>query len=201
MSAVLNGMAVGASLIIAIGAQNAFVLSQGVRRNNIILIPLICSLCDIVLIMIGVAGMGSLVAANSSLKNYAAIAGALFLSWYGIQSIRSAVQVNEKGLEEQAVDKEGSIILITLGLTLLNPHVYLDTIVLMGSIGGQYDGAGKYLFGLGASISSIIWFFGLSLGGSMLAPFFRKKESWQILDGLVAVTMFMIAWMLVKDIV
>lgn len=200
MSAVLNGMTVGGSLIVAIGAQNAFVLSQGVKRNHILLIPVICIICDVLLIMLGVAGMGTLIASNESFKNYAAIGGALFLTWYGLGSLRSAYVGNDKGLEAVESEKGSSIVLVTLGLTLLNPHVYLDTVVLMGSIGGQYEGAGKYMFGLGASISSTIWFLALSFGGAMLAPFFKKKKSWQILDLLVAITMFLIAWMLVKDL-
>ncbi len=187
----------GGSLIVAIGAQNAFVLSQGVKKEHHILIPTICIICDMVLIMIGVAGVGTLIASNPDVKFYASWGGAIFLTWYGINSLKSAIKGSNEGLDTGNGGVGGNVILITLGLTLLNPHVYLDTIVLMGSISGQHEGTGRYVFGLGACLASIVWFFALSFCGTMLAPIFKKKKSWQILDFLIALTMFSIALMLV----
>lgn len=193
MTIFLQGLAVGAGLIIAIGAQNAFVLSQGIRRQNYLLVPLICSICDIGLIIIGVAGMGTLVANNHILKEVATWGGVVFLTWYGVKALVSAYNGVDGGLKTNGKVGRKKIVLTTLSLTLLNPHVYLDTVVLLGSISGQHQGSGRFLFGFGASVASLIWFFTLSVGGSALAPIFKKKRSWQVLDVFVALTMFTIA--------
>ncbi len=193
MTIFFQGLAVGAGLIIAIGAQNAFVLSQGIRKQNYLLVPLICSLLDIVLIIVGVAGMGTLVANNHVIKEVATWGGVAFLTWYGVKAVISAYKGVDGGLKTNGSVGRKKIILTTLSLTLLNPHVYLDTVVLLGSISGQHQGNGRVLFGLGASVASLIWFFTLSLGGSALAPIFKRKRSWQVLDVFVALTMFTVA--------
>lgn len=188
-----QGMGLGGGLIIAIGAQNAFVLSQGVRRNYPLQTALVCSLCDATLIFIGISGVGALVASNPQLAQLATWFGALFLFWYGSRSFRSALRGGS--LETNAEQKlsRRKLLLTTLALTLLNPHVYLDTVVLLGSISGQLADSERYMFGAGAISASILWFFSLSLGAGLLAPLFRKPIAWRYLDGFVCLTMWAIA--------
>ena len=189
----LKGFGVGAGLIVAIGAQNAFVLTQGIKREFWIIIPFICAMCDAVLITAGVSGMGQLVSENPQFSQYAAWGGAAFLFWYGAMALRSVFK--STALEESSIAKVTfkTAILTTLALTLLNPHVYIDTVLLMGSIGSQFMGDEKVLFAAGAITASFVWFFLLSVGGSLLKPLFQKPISWKALDGFVCVTMWSIA--------
>jgi len=192
----LQGFGISAGLIAAIGAQNAFVLSQSVRRNHHMMIALICSLCDAILITVGIAGVGTLVASRPFLMQLAAWGGAAFLFWYGTGALRSALRGGKLEDDAQTVSTLRSVIWATLAVTLLNPHVYLDTIVLMGSVSGQFAGSGRLWFGAGAMTASFIWFFSLSMGGQMLAPLFRRPLAWRVLDGLVCITMWGIAFSL-----
>ncbi|MBI9088316.1 MAG: amino acid transporter [Desulfobacterium sp.] len=192
-----KGFGVGAGLIIAIGAQNAFVLSQGIRRNHEIVIPLICSICDAILIILGICGVGSLVASNPGLAKATAWGGALFLFWYGFNALRSAMRPGSLETTHQVSGTLKATVIATLGLTLLNPHVYLDTMVLIGTIGSQFAGEERRLFAMGAILASFIWFFSLSMGGRVLAPLFQRPISWRILDSLVGITMWGIATSLV----
>lgn len=193
MFSFFQGMGIGGGLIIAIGAQNAFVLSQGVRRNHPLQTALVCSICDATLILIGVSGVGALVANNPQLAQLATWFGALFLFWYGSRSFRSALHGNSLATDTEGIRSRRQLLWATLALTLLNPHVYLDTIVLLGSISGQLADSERYLFGAGAMSSSILWFFSLSLGAGLLAPLFRKPLAWRCLDGFVCLTMWGIA--------
>ncbi len=197
MNVFFQGMAVGAGLIIAIGAQNVFVLTQGIRKQYHWLIAFICSMSDMLLIFIGAAGVGSYVAENHALQTAAAWLGAIFLSWYGGRALLCVSST--KALKEDKSTCCGLKIIIatTLALTFLNPHVYIDTILLLGSISGQYQLRDRWLFALGASVSSFLWFFSLSFGGALLAPIFQKSVSWKLLNGLVCVTMWAIAVQLV----
>lgn len=192
----LQGIGIGGGLIIAIGAQNAFVLSQGVRRNFPIQTAIVCSLCDAMLILLGVTGVGSLVATNPLLTQVATWLGALFLIWYGGRSFRSVMQGGSLDASAAVVPSRRKLLLATLALTLLNPHVYLDTIVLIGGFSGQLSQAERYLFGAGAMTASVIWFFSLSLGAGLLAPLFRRSLAWRFLDGFVCLTMWGIAFSL-----
>jgi L-lysine exporter family protein LysE/ArgO len=194
----LTGMGTGGGLIIAIGAQNAFVLSQGVRKNHIILIPLICALCDAVLVAIGVAGVGTYIASSQMLSQVAGIGGALFLFCYGIGSFRSAVKGQQLDTDQRGGTSLKAAVLTTLAVTLLNPHVYIDTILLLGSIASQFQNPGHLVFGAGAVTASFVWFFGLSLGSRLLAPFFKKQLSWRILDTLVGIIMWTVAISVLK---
>lgn len=189
-------MGIGAGLIIAIGAQNAFVLTQGIRRQHHWLIAGICSLSDMLLIFAGAAGVGRMVAAAPALQAGAAWAGALFLFWLGVKAFRGAF--GDKHLAERKDIPAGvrAAVLTTLALTFLNPHVYIDTLLLLGSIGGQYQTMDRLTFALGASASSFLWFFTLSIGGTLLAPVFQKSVAWRILDLVVCATMWSIAWQL-----
>lgn len=193
MVSFFQGMGTGAGLIIAIGAQNAFVLSQGVRREYNWLVALICIICDATLIFIGAAGVGTAVAANPLLREVAAWGGAAFLFYYGAQSLYSAL--NGAALQTYGGNYSSrmAVTIATLGVTLLNPHVYLDTVILLGSISGQHGAEGRYIFALGASFASFLWFSSLSIGGVLLSPFFKSRRAWQFLDLAVCATMWFIA--------
>lgn len=189
----------GGGLIVAIGAQNAFVLTQGVRRNHHLAVAALCILCDGLLIALGVTGVGTIVAANPTLAAIAAWGGAAFLSWYGFNAFLSAIRGGSLETEEESGKTLRHTLMLTLAVTLLNPHVYLDTVVLMGSISGQFATPDRYLFGLGAFVASTIWFLSLSLGGQMLAPMFKKDITWRILDIIVCLTMWIIAASLIRS--
>ncbi len=196
-----QGFGIGAGLIIAIGAQNAFVLSQGVKKQYRWTIPLICSFCDAVLILAGAAGVGAFIVANPHIATYAAKGGAIFLFWYGTKALISVFK--ESSLEEKETHHTSlkTVVLTTLALTLLNPHVYLDTVVLLGSISGQFEGVNRYIFAIGACTSSFIWFFSLSLGGGLLEPLFRHPISWKVLDLLIWLVMWVLAYSIWPSIV
>ncbi len=191
----------GASLIIAIGLQNAFVLRQGLKERHIFITALTASLCDATLIAAGVLGFGVIVESMPALITYITWGGAAFLTAYGIKSFISALK--PKTMEEQTAkgllknDSARATIALILGVSLLNPHVYLDTVVLLGGLSASYAGTGKYIFGIGAVLSSFVWFFGLAYGARFLAPLFQKPKAWQILDIIIGIIMLLIALSLV----
>lgn len=193
----LKGFGIGIGLIAAIGAQNAFVLSHGVRRNHMVIIPLICSVCDAVLVVFGVTGIGAAVASNTIFTSAATWGGALFLFCYGVKAFQSARNGGSLDANAENVISLRAAILATLAVTLLNPHVYLDTLLLVGSISGQYPESERIRFGAGVVCASIIWFFSLSLGGRLLAPVFRKPAAWRILDTAIGIIMWTISFSLV----
>jgi len=199
LSIYLQGFILTAGLIIAIGAQNAFVLSNAVRGNHPLMIAALCAAGDLLLIGIGLAGVGTLVASHPEMMRYAALGGALFLGVYGAFALRSALRGNDGLQTEKTLPlTRGALILSTLAVTFLNPHAYLDTVVLIGSIGGQFPLEQRLIFGAGAVTASIAWFFALGFGGPMLAPLFRRTSSWRMLDGMVCLVMWGIALTLVK---
>lgn len=192
MTVFLQGLGTGAGLIIAIGAQNAFVLSQGVRKQYVWIVAFICALCDGLLIFSGAAGVGKMVTANPVLKEITAWGGALFLFYYGMKSLRSAIAGGalKRSAEKSNNDTLLKVVGATLAVTLLNPHVYLDTLVLVGSISGQFGEQGRFIFALGASTASFLWFFSLGGGGVMLAPVFESEKAWRLLD----ITVWLVMW-------
>jgi L-lysine exporter family protein LysE/ArgO len=195
----LQGFVLTAGLIIAIGAQNAFVLSNAVRGNHPLLIAALCAAGDLLLIGFGLAGVGTLVASHPDLMRYAALGGALFLAIYGAFALRSALRGGTGLQTEKTVPlTRGALIFATLAVTFLNPHAYLDTVVLIGSIGGQFPLEQRLIFGAGAVSASILWFFTLGFGGPLLAPLFRRRSAWRLLDGVVCLMMWGIALTLVK---
>lgn len=200
MIAFFQGFGIGGGLIAAIGAQNSFVLAQGVKKQYIFLVPLLCSIIDVILIAAGTAGIGTFVSTHPQIAYYASIGGALFLTCYGCKSLYSAFSANV--LEKTDTKNVGirSIVLTTLALSLLNPHVYFDTIIMLGAISGQFTGSLRLAFALGACSASVLWFFALSLGGTLLEPFFRKPFSWRILDLSICMVMWTIAWSIWPDI-
>lgn len=192
MASFLPGFLLSLSLILAIGAQNAFVLRQGLRRAHVFWVCLTCGMSDAILIVGGVAGFGALAEAVPWFEPLMRYGGAAFLLWYGWLNARSAWRGGEVldtgGAETQSLRQA---ILTLLALTFLNPHVYLDTVVLIGSISSQYED--KVLFGAGAAIASFVFFFVLGYGARLLAPLFANPRAWQVLDGIIAVTMWAIA--------
>lgn len=193
LSPLLQGFAMSAGLIIAIGAQNAFVLSQGVRRDHHLAVALVCSLCDAALICLGTAGVGTLVSKTPALTQAAAWGGGLFLFCYGLRAFRSAWKGGCLQTGAQSTGSLRRVLAVTLAITLLNPHVYLDTVVLLGSISARFAGTDRLLFAAGAVAASFAWFFSLSAGGRLLAPLFQKRATWRLLDGVVGATMWLVA--------
>ncbi len=191
-----QGMGVSGGLIVAIGAQNAFVLSQGVRKNHHLLIALMCSLCDALLITIGISGVGTVIASSPRLATAGAWGGAAFLFWYGYKAFQSARQGNVLNAEEKKCTLRSAIV-TTMAVTWLNPHCYIDTLLLIGSIGGQFNGHSRLFFGVGAASASFIWFFTLSFCGQILAPIFQSPTAWQILDTFIGVIMWSIGLALI----
>ena len=188
-----SGFLLGLSLIIAIGSQNAFVLKQGLRREHVFMVCLFCAVSDALLISAGVAGFGAVTARFPQVVTIAKVAGVIFLLGYGLQSLYASMRLSH------ALDTEGAVvtslkkaILLCIGFTWLNPHVYLDTLVLVGMVSTGADN--KLLFGLGAVSASFCFFFALGYGARLLKPLFTKPKAWNILDGLVGILMLYLAW-------
>ena len=190
----LQGMGLGAGLIIAIGAQNAFVLRQGLARRHVFLICTICFLGDALLIAAGSARVGTLIAAHPWATSAAAWGGAAFLAWMGANALRAMTRPETLGpAAGGAAMSRTAAVTTVLALTFLNPHVYLDTVVLLGGIAGQFPAAERTWFAAGAATASLLWFYGLGYGAGLLSPLFRRPLTWRILDGAIAAIMFAIA--------
>lgn len=197
MDAALAGFALGFSLILAIGAQNAFVLRQGLRGVHVLPVVLVCALSDAVLIAAGVLGFGALTRAVPGLEWAMRIFGALFLTWYGARTLLSAWRGGEALRAGEGAQSLKAAVLACLAFTWLNPHVYLDTVVLVGSVSAQY--ADRLAFATGAMAASFVFFFGLGYGARSLAPWFARPSAWRMLDLLVGSTMLIIAVSLVMN--
>lgn len=198
-SAFLPGFLLGLSLIVAIGAQNAFVLRQGLRREHVLGVCLTCALSDAVLIAAGVAGFGEAAQWAPWLEPVMRHAGAAFLVVYGLRSLRAALRGGGGALTptaEAASAGLGATVGTCLALTWLNPHVYLDTVVLLGSVAAPF-GAEKGAFGLGAATASFVFFFALGFGARLLRPVFARPAAWRALDAGIGVVMCAIALTLV----
>ena len=189
----LQGFALGGGLIIAIGAQNAFILRQGLLRQHVFPLCFFAALADAILILLGVAGMGTLVQANAEILFYVTIGGAIFLSVYALLAARRALYPQVlKAVGEEAPSLRRALSIL-FAFTLLNPHVYLDTVVLLGGLSGQYFGEDRVAFAIGAMVASFVWFFSLGYGARWLAPLFAKPIAWRILDAIIAVIMALLA--------
>lgn len=196
----LSGLGTGAGLIIAIGAQNAFVLRQGLLRQHVLPVVLVCIGGDILCICAGVAGMGALIRTNEWLLEFFRWGGALFLTVYGISAARRAASGNgSMEISEVGAGSFMKAITSCLAFTFLNPHVYLDTVVLLGSIAAQYGEDLKWTFASGALTASVLWFTGLGFGARLLLPIFQNPRAWRILDSLIALVMWAIALTLVTN--
>lgn len=188
----LTGLLTGLALIVAIGAQNAFVLRQGVRREHVGLVVVVCMVSDAVLILAGTAGVGALVQAVPWLLEALRWAGALYLLWFAASSLRSALRPQAL-VAEQAPRTAGSVLGTTLALTWLNPHVYLDTVVLLGSLANQHGPDGRWAFAAGAVLGSVLWFTALGYGARLLSRVLADPRAWRVLDVLIAVVMAVLA--------
>ena len=182
-----TGFATGLALIVAIGSQNAFVLRQGIRREHVLPIVLFCALSDALLIMAGIAGAGVFIQGNAVLLMVAKFGGATFLAIYGLLAAQRAWRGGAMHLENSAAVSLPAALTLCFGFTFLNPHVYLDTIVLLGSVGNQRPQ--PWVFGWGACLGSLCWFSALGFGARLLAPWFEKPVAWRILDTLIALCM------------
>jgi L-lysine exporter family protein LysE/ArgO len=185
----IEGFLLGGGLIIAIGAQNAFILRQGLLRQHVFVLCLVASTSDAVLIMLGVAGVGALVQSNLELLYYVTLAGAIFLAGYAIIAARRAFKPREMQSTGEGVGNLNRALSVLLAFTFLNPHVYLDTVILLGGVSGQYGGSLRVAFGIGAAASSFVWFFALGYGAQWLAPLFARSSAWRILDAIIALIM------------
>jgi len=192
LTAAVAGFGTGLSLIVAIGAQNAFVLRQGIRRDAVLPVVAICALSDALLIALGVGGVGALVVAWPGVLTAVGWIGGAFLLGYGALAVRRVVR--PQGALAAEGDTTGSVrraVLTCLALTWLNPHVYLDTVFLLGSIAAD-RGALRWTFGLGAAVASLCWFAALGFGARLLSRFLTRPSAWRVLDGLVATTMIVL---------
>ena len=175
-------------------------LRQGLRRRHVFLTAAICAVCDAVLIVVGVAGLGAVISASQVLTTVATVGGALFLGYYGLRSFRSAARprVLVEGSQPSAAGTAATAA-TALALSLLNPHVYLDTVVLIGSVGAQHDGADRVSFAAGAMLASFAWFFGVGYGAAMLSGLFRDPRTWRVLDVAIGCVMWTVAGLLLWE--
>ena len=196
----VKGAVTSASLIAAIGVQNAFVLKQGILGRHLFIVALLCALIDAVFIPLGVKGLGELIVNTPPLLFTARYGGALFLFCYGLKSFYSAIKFKNSMVLDGVLEipKLSSTVGVVLAISLLNPHLYLDTVVLIGSIGAQFrEDVERNFFAVGAILASFIWFFALAYGAQYLAPLFGKAITWKILDFFIAILMWTIAGSLI----
>jgi len=190
--AIIPGLLAGLSLIIAIGAQNAFVIRQGLTKKFVLLTVLICAISDALLIALGASGLGALIKTNKNVLEFVRWFGVVYLLWFAFKSAKSALKKEILSSAGEASADRKSVILTILALTFLNPHVYLDTVILLGSISNQF-GSDKWFFALGATLASFIWFTAISFGAKSASRFMSRPIFWKILDSIIAVIMLSIA--------
>ncbi len=195
MFAIWPGLLTSMSLIMAIGAQNAFVIRQGLTKKHVLLVVAICALSDTALILLGVGGLGAIIQGLPWLLEIIRWFGVVYLAWFGIKSLRSAFKIqtlDASGVQSGSAKK---VALAVLGFTWLNPHVYLDTVILLGSIANQFD-ENKWWFALGACLGSFIWFSSIGIGAKAASGIMKKSIFWKVLDLIIAAIMFGIAILL-----
>lgn len=190
---VASGFFLGGSLIVAIGAQNAFILRQGLIRSHVFAVCLIGALSDALLIAAGVAGLGTMIARSPWLISAVTLGGAAFLLTYAFLAFRRALHPHALLADNSREQSLRTAAATCLALTFLNPHVYLDTVLLIGGLSGQYAGAARIAYGVGAVLASFVWFFGLGYGARLLAPLFARPSAWRVLDILIGLVMAALA--------
>ena len=193
MGDVVAGLLTGLSLIVAIGAQNAYVLRQGLRRSHVGLVVAVCAVSDAVLIVAGVAGIGVLLDRASWAVEVVRWLGVAFLVAYGAASLLRARRPGTLVVGDGAAEPRGGVLARVVALTWLNPHVYLDTVLLLGSVAGTHGDPGRWWFALGACVASLLWFAGLGYGARLAAPRLATPRAWQVIDVLVGLVMLAIA--------
>ncbi|WP_337161398.1 LysE/ArgO family amino acid transporter [Vibrio alginolyticus] len=199
----LQGFGLGASMIIPIGAQNAYVLNQGIKRNHHLTTATICSVLDMIFISLGIFGGGAILSQNEILLTSVTLGGIAFLSFYGLLSLKSAFKPESESESKGEIVDRGrrTVILGALAVTVLNPHLYLDTVVILGSIGGQFEGHDRIAFALGTIMASFVWFYTLSIGAAKLGPTLSKPEVKKTIDIAIAMMMFTIACILASELI
>jgi L-lysine exporter family protein LysE/ArgO len=197
-----QGLFLGLGLIVAIGAQNAFVLRQGLRREHVASVVAFCAVADAVLITAGVFGMAQALGDRPMLARGLALGGAVFLAVYGWRALQRARRISALDVTASSPTlSRGAALAQAAAFTLLNPHVYLDAVLLVGSIGAQQPAALQGWFAAGASAASLLWFSALGFGARWLAPWFARPRAWQVLDALIGVTMWVLSALLVRHVV
>ena len=193
--AFIPGFLTGLSLIVAIGAQNAFVIKQGLARQYVLLVVVICTLSDLTLIALGAGGLGKIVQSNASFLEVIRWFGVAYLTWFGIKTVRSVFKKEKLITSEYSSESIGKIARTTLALTWLNPHVYLDTVILLGTVSSQFK-ENRWIFSAGAMLASTLWFAAIGFGAQSAARFMSRSIFWKVLDGVIAAIMFSIAILL-----
>lgn len=199
-SAMLQGVILGLGMIIPLGAQNAYILGQGINRNHHLLAATLCILCDITLIIAGIYGASALIKSSEWLMLLITWGGITFLFFYGAQSFKAVIKnTYEASKNKTSLKSIKAVIATTLAVTLLNPHVYLDTVIILGSVGGQFKDNAKLAFALGTILASFIWFYGLAAGAAKMAPLLSQPKVLRIIDFIVGCIMWFIAFSLYQS--
>ncbi|WP_353951884.1 LysE/ArgO family amino acid transporter [Knoellia sp. S7-12] len=196
LAALLGGLVSGFSLIVAIGAQNAFVLRQGVARQHVGVVVAICAISDLLLIVAGVVGVGALVQGHPTVLRIVTLGGAAYLVWFGVRSFLAAR--HPKTLVAGAPAAKASAVATAFALTWLNPHVYLDTVLMLGNLSTSYGSTGRWWFGAGACVASVLWFTCLGYAARLASRWFAHPRTWQVLDIAIGLVMFLLAAMLLR---
>ena len=199
LPAFTKGFVLSAGLIIAIGAQNMFVLRQGLKREHVLPIVLFCALADATLIVAGVSGLGGILALIPGLALGLSLGGAAFLAWYGISALRRAARPSALVVGQEAGLTLCAALAGTAAFTFLNPHVYIDTVMLMGAVGASLPPLERPLFMAGAALASFVWFSSLGFGARFLAPLFAQPMAWRVLDVAIGILMLALAASLVHS--
>ncbi|MEL7274665.1 MAG: LysE/ArgO family amino acid transporter [Pseudomonadota bacterium] len=193
LAAAVQGFVTGGGLIVAIGAQNAFILRKGLLRQHVFILCLVAAISDAVLIALGVAGFGTLVRQNPTVLLLITVAGALFLAAYALFALQRALRPSVMEAAQNIQPSLRGALLTLFAFTFLNPHVYLDTVLLVGGISAQFAEPQRTAFGVGAMTASFVWFFSLGYGARWLEPVFRKPSAWRVLDALIAIIMALLS--------
>ena len=196
----VQGFALGLTLIVAIGAQNAFVLRQGLARRHVGPVVAVCACSDAALIAAGVGGLGTLVASRTALLAAITLGGAAFLLAYGAIAFRRAWAGSSMAVGAGEGGSLRAALATVLALTFLNPHVYLDTVLLLGGLSARFAGEARLAYGLGAMTASVVWFVALGYGARLLAPLFARPTAWRVLDAGIGAVMWLIALKLIADL-
>ncbi len=190
--ALITGFFTGMSLIVAIGAQNAFVIKQGLLRSHVTLVVFVCSLSDALLIILGTGGLGTIIQSRPDLLDVIRWFGVIYLTWFGFKSVRSALHNETLTASNQSAESWKKVLLTVLAMTYLNPHVYLDTVIFVGSLANQFESQ-RWYFALGACIASGIWFSAIGYGARSASHLMSKPLFWRVLDSAIAAIMFTLA--------
>ena len=190
--ALVTGFFTGLSLIVAIGAQNAFVIKQGLLRSHVTLVVFVCAISDALLIIVGTGGLGRIIQSKPDLLNVIRWFGVIYLTWFGIKSVRAAFRNETLTASDKSAVSWKKVLLTVLAMTYLNPHVYLDTVIFVGSLANQFESQ-RWYFALGACIASGVWFSVIGYGARSASHLMSKPIFWRILDSVIAVIMFTLA--------